>query len=124
MCVIKPITATEGGYFIGGVGVMGRARRKAKGPVSDEQILDTFIQSYYDLGLMTYGFVKEILVGRGLPPRGLIDLLGITSSEVRQNIKQKLELMSNKKDQDQTEFRELLKALRVSMEISSRNDDK
>ena len=101
-----------------------RVRRKVKGPVPDEQILDTFIQAYYDLGLMTYGFVKEILVGRSVPPRGLIDLLGITSSEVRQNIKQKLELMSNKKDQDPTELHELLKALRDSMEISSRNDDK
>ena len=103
---------------------MGRVKRKAKGPVPDEQILDTFIQAYYDLGLMTYSFVKEILVGQSVPPRGLIDLLGITSSEVRQNIKQKLELMNNKKDQDPTELRELLKALRVSMETSSRNDDK
>lgn len=103
---------------------MGRVKRKAKGPVPDEQILDTFIQAYYDLGLMTYDFVKEILVGRGVPPRGLIDLLGIASSEVRQSIKQKLELMSNKKDQDPTELRELLKAIRVSMETSSRNDDK
>jgi len=103
---------------------MGRVKRKAKGPVSDEQILDTFIQAYYDLGIMTYDFVKEILVGRGVPPRGLIDLLGITSNEVRQNIKQKLELMSNKKDQDPTELRELLKALRVSMEISSKDEDK
>jgi len=123
LCVIKPITATEGGYSIGGGEVMGRVKRKAKGPVPDEQILDMFIQAYYDLGLMTYGFVKEILVGRGVPPRGLIDLLGITSSEVRQNIKQKLELMSNKKDQDPTELHELLKALRDSMEISSGNDD-
>ena len=105
--------------------MMGRrVRRKVKNPVPDEQILDTFIQAYYDLGLMTYGFVKEILVGRGVPPRGLIDLLGITSSEVRQNIKQKLELLSSRKDQDPTELRELLKALRVSMEISSRDDDK
>ena len=103
---------------------MGRVRRKAKSPIPDEQILDTFIQAYYDLGLMTYSFVKEILVGQSVPPRGLIDLLGITSSEVRQNIKQKLELMNNKKDQDPTELRELLKALRVSMETSSRNDDK
>lgn len=103
---------------------MGRAKRKAKGPVSDEQILDTFIQSYYDLGLMTYGFVKEILVGRDVPPRGLIDLLGITSSEVRQNIKQKLELLSSQKDQDPTELRELLEALRVSMETSSGDEDK
>ena len=101
-----------------------RVRRKVKNPVPDEQILDTFIQAYYDLGLMTYGFVKEILVGQGVPPKGLIDLLGITSSEVRQSIKQKLELMSNKKGQDPRELRELLKALRDSMEISSRNDDK
>lgn len=124
MCVIKPLAVTGDGYSIGGVEVMGRVKRKAKGPVPDEQILDTFIQAYYDLGLMTYSFVKEILVGRGVPPRGLIDLLGITSNEVRQNIKQKLELMSNKKDQDPTELHELLKALRVSMEISSKDEEK
>lgn len=93
-----------------------RVTRKVKAPVPDEQILDTFIQAHYDLGLMTYGFVKEILVGRGVPPRGLIDLLGITSGEVRQNIKQKLELMNNQKDQDPAELRELLKALRDSIE--------
>ena len=93
-----------------------RVTRKVKAPVSDEQILNTFIQAHYDLGLMTYGFIKEILVGRGVPPRGLIDLLGITSGEVRQNIKQKLELMNNQKGQDPAELRELLKALRDSIE--------
>ena len=95
-----------------------RVRRKVKKPVPEEQILDTFIQAYYELGLMTYDFVKEILVGRSVPPRGLIDLLGITSSEVRQNIKQKLELLNSQKDQDPEELRELLKALRTSMELA------
>lgn len=101
-----------------------RVRRKAKNSVPDEQILDTFIQSYYDLGLMTYDFVREILVGRSVPPRGLIDLLGITSSEVRQNIKQKLELMNSQQDQDPAELRELLSALRTSMEIAKKGDSK
>lgn len=101
---------------------MGRVKRKAKGPVSDDQILDTFIQAYYDLGLMAYNFVKEILVGQSVPPRGLIDLLGITSSEVRQNIKQKLELLNSQKNQDPAELRELLKALRVSIENPTGNE--
>lgn len=100
-----------------------RVKRKAKGPVPDEQILDTFIQAYYDLGLMAYEFVREILMGRSVPPRGLIDLLGITSSEVRQNIKQKLELLNSQKDQDPAELRELLRALRTSMEIEITKDD-
>lgn|SRR5690606_3731753 len=103
---------------------MGRqVRRKVKGPVPDEQILDTFIQAYYDLGLMTYDFVREILAGRSVPPRGLIELLGITSSEVRQNIKQKLELLNSQKGQDPAELRELLEALRTSMK-STEDDSK
>lgn len=113
-----------GGYFIGGVEVVSRrVKRKVKRTVPEEQILDTFIQAYYDLGLMTYDFVREILVGRSVPPRGLIDLLGITSSEVRQNIKQKLELLNNQKDQDPAELRELLSALRTSMEIAKDDDE-
>lgn len=100
-----------------------RVKRKAKGQVPDDQILDTFIQAHYDLGLMAYDFVREILVGRSVPPKGLIDLLGITSSEVRQNIKQKMELLNNQNDQDPAELRELLKALRTSMEIAKDDDE-
>lgn len=92
--------------------------------IPDEEILDTFIQSYYHLGMLAYDFVKEILLGRGVPPRGLIDLLGITSGEVRQNIKQKIELLNLQKDQSPTELQELLKTLRTSLEINSRNEDK
>ena len=90
------------------------ARRKQTS-FTDQDILNTIVQTYFELGQFTSQTVREILINHGVPPRGMIDLLGITSSEIRQNIKQKYDLLDRKNSQGSSdEIYALIEVLKSS----------
>ena len=78
----------------------------------DEDILNQVIQSYLDLSNLAYGEVREMLLMKNLPPRSLVDLLGVTAGEVRQCIKQKYEIQRAQQGGDGSELKALINAIK------------
>lgn len=89
---------------------MARARACRRKKLSDLKILETLIHSHFDLNQQVYSLVRVILAAEGVPPTGLINLLSITSGEVRAALKQKGELMDSGRGQD-SNIKNLIRAL-------------
>ena len=63
--------------------------------LSDIEMLDNIAQRNYELNEAVATWVSELVAQRGKIPRTLVDLLGVTGQETRQQIKQRQELIGD-----------------------------
>ena len=72
--------------------------------LSDIEMLDSIAQSNYELYQGVKAWLEEILKEKTkAPPKSLVDLLSATASEVRQQFKQKQELLGESPEKDALE---------------------
>lgn len=61
--------------------------------LSDIEMLDNIARGDYELHENARAWLEEIVSRREKPPKSLVDLLAVTAGEVRQQLKQKQELL-------------------------------
>ncbi|ADD02654.1 hypothetical protein TthWC1_2577 [Thermoanaerobacter thermohydrosulfuricus WC1] len=66
-----------------------------KKALSDLQMLDFIAQDSYELHQAVRAWLDELIRQKGKIPKTLVDLYGVTASEVRQQLKQKSELLGD-----------------------------
>lgn len=79
-------------------------QKTVKKHLSDIEMLDSIAQSNYELYQGVKAWLEEILKEKAkAPPKSLVDLLSATASEVRQQFKQKQELLGESPEKDALE---------------------
>ena len=63
--------------------------------LSDLQMLDSIAHDSYELHQAVRAWLADLIKERGKIPRVLVELLAVTASEVRQQLKQKAELLGD-----------------------------
>lgn len=79
-------------------------QRAVQKHLSDIEMLDSIAQSNYELYQGAKAWLEKILKEKiKAPPKSLVDLLSVTASEVRQQFKQKQELLGESPEKDALE---------------------